>query len=701
MPSLERIPLAGPWRFAIDTEKIGESAGWAAADFDDTTWREVVVPHTWSVMPDFAHYDGIGWYRYSFTCPKHAGSAFVRLRFDAVFYLARVWLNGQYVGVHEGGYTPFEFDISDSIWLDAENVIAVQVDNARSTDRLPAHLYEGRSFWENYGGIVRDVRLLLTDRVYISAVRVEAVPRLSGVDQAESAAISALVILRNTSEQPFEGNLTAEILDDASGQTVFSIPSLSLINLAPLQMMAVPLKADLPEPKLWHFDHPNLYCWSTHLLETDGREVDRNDTIFGIRKVELKDNRFYLNGEPVRLAGLSRHASVPGYGTAETEAVMAADFDDLKRLNMVIGRPVHYPQHEFVYDYCDRKGILLSPELPAWQLTAGQMADEHMRTLARQQLAEMIGAAANHPCVWAWSVGNELESDTVAGRAFVRDMVGYVKSLDKTRPVSFASYHLLVGRPWGDATKFTDFVMMNQYFGTWHGPKDCLGVALDTIHLTWPEKTVIISEFGFCPHWERIEGPARVDTSQYYFLAEDAAADSPEADALRQCVIRDQMAVFRYRPFVAAATFWDYRGEMGVVGSDGQRRGSWEILRQEYAPVLFAAVDFAFPTGNKCQVQIRLHTRGPVEVDLPAYTLRNYRLHWEFVSPDGKVVFSQGDVDLPMLTPGTDWSEKVEAAQPPKNIQFRVSVIRPTGFIVIEWSGSLPDTGSQEESSNA
>jgi hypothetical protein len=78
---------------------------------------------------------------------------------------------------------------------------------------------------------------------------------------------------------------------------------------------------------------------------------------------------------------------------------------------------------------------------------------------------------------------------------------------------------------------------------------------------------------------------------------------------------------------------------------------------------------------------------------MPAYTLRNYRLHWEFVSPDGKVVFSQGDVDLPMLTPGTDWSEKVEAAQPPKNYQFRVSVIRPTGFTVIEWSGGLPGEG--------
>ena len=701
MPHSECIPLAGPWRFAIDADNIGENAGWTSAHFDASAWQEVTVPHTWNFTPEHTHYEGFAWYRRAFTCPPGAKEAHLRLHFDAVFYLARVWLNGQYLGAHEGGYTPFEFDVSDRVRPGTENVISVQVDNFRSTDRLPAHLYDGSSYgWHNCGGIVRDVRLILTNRVFIAAQRVVAIPHLTGMNEADRAWITVSVTLHNTSGEPFAGRVSAVTLDEATGQTVLSVPS-AAVDLAASQDAQVLLEAVLSKPKLWHFDHPNLYRISARLTGDNGEEIHTDEVVFGIRLVELKEGRFFLNGEVVRLAGLSRHASVSGHGLAENEAVMKADFDDLKNLNMVCARPVHYPQHEYIYDYCDHKGILLSPELPAWQLTAGQMADEHMRALARQQLAEMVAAAANHPCVWAWSVGNELESDTVAGRAYVSDMVAFVKSLDPTRPVSFASYHLLVGRPWGDATIHADFVMMNQYFGTWHGPKDSLEPALDTIHATWPEKPVFISEFGFAPHWEKIEGPAIIDSSQYYHIPDDASADSPEADAQRQNVIRDQMAVFRKKPYVAGAVFWDYRGAMGVVADNGDRRDSWEVLRQEYAPVLIQSMAFSFSKKGACDALVRLRTRGPIEADMPAYTLRNYRFHWEFVSLDGKVIFSQGDVDLPMLTPGTAWSEKVEAVQPPKNYQFRVSVIRPTGFIVIEWSGGLPDTGSQEESSNA
>ena len=413
-------------------------------------------------------------------------------------------------------------------------------------------------------------------------------------------------------------------------------------------------------------------------------EYHHATTTFGVREVDWKDGQFRLNGEPVRLVGLSRHADVPGYGLAESISVMAADFDNLKTLNMVFGRPVHYPQHEYIYDYCDRKGILLCPELPAWQLTAGQMADEHMRALARQQLAEMIVAAANHPCIWAWSVGNELESDTVAGRAYVQDMVAFVKSLDPTRPVSFASYHLLVGRPWGDATIHADFVMMNQYFGTWHGPKDSLGPALDTIHLTWPDKVVIVSEFGFAPHWQRVEGPRVIDPEQYYHIPEDAAVDSPEADIQRQRVIRDQMAVFRTKPFVAAALFWAYRGGMGVVDDHGQPRPSWQTLREEFAPVVIEGVDFSFPKEEQGKVSVSLRTRGLIDRDLPAYTLRGYKLDWELSSPDEGLIDSHGEIGLPVLAPGTSCKLTIEATRPPQGYALRLRVVRPTGFVAVE-----------------
>lgn len=686
----QTLPLAGAWRFTIDPEDVGERQGWAKPGLDDTGWEIVNIPHTWNVVPAYKDYEGIAWYRLVFTAPAEGRDALLRLRFGAVFYLARVWLNGQYLGQHEGGYTPFEFEASELLIPGAENLLAVQVDNLRATNRLPADLYEGRSFgWNNYGGIVREATLEITSRVFIARQQIVAVPHLSGVAEADTAAIKATVAIRNASNEAISGRLLAKILVEDTRSLVAELGPTSPVRLPPGQSVEVALETTLAEPKLWHFDRPNLYRWAAVFQDSQGQNLHTAEEIFGIRLIELKQARFYLNGEPVRLAGLSRHADSPAHGLAETVAVMAADYADLKTLNTVFARPVHYPQHEFILDYCDRRGILLCPELPAWQLTAGQMEDPHLRRLAKQQLREMIAASYNHPSIWSWSVGNELESDTVAGRAYVRDMVAYVKTLDATRPVSFASYHLLVGRPWADASQFADFVMMNQYFGTWHGPKDALGLALDAVHATWPEKTVFVSEFGFMPHWQRIEGPARIDPAQYYLLPEDASPESDEADLLRQQVIAEQMEVIRSRPFVAGALLWCYQGIMGVVNDDRNRRGSWEVLRQAFAPLVFEAVTIGQATSGKQYAQVRLRTRGPAEADLPAYTLRDYRLRWEVASRASDTVFCQGEMPLPMLPPGSAWSGEIEWEIQGGEHVLGLSIIRPTGFCVIEGTWDL------------
>jgi beta-glucuronidase len=120
----------------------------------------VTVPHTWNVMPDHYSYDGIGWYRRRFMLPAIASHGHLRLRFEAVFYVARVWLNGIYLGEHEGGYTPFEFDVNGLAKPGVENILAVQVDNLRATNRLPADVEPDGSFdWWNYGGIVRNISI--------------------------------------------------------------------------------------------------------------------------------------------------------------------------------------------------------------------------------------------------------------------------------------------------------------------------------------------------------------------------------------------------------------------------------------------------------------------------------------------------------------------------------------------------------------
>jgi beta-glucuronidase len=689
------VPLTGEWRFSIDNEKIGEQQGWADPGFEDSSWMTVNVPHTWNVMSDFSEYEGIAWYRRTFAVPESAEKAHLRLRFDAVFYLADVWLNGQYLGQHEGGYTPFEFDVTSLVKHGETNVIAVRVDNLRATNRIPVVIRPDWSFdWWNYGGITRDVSLEITGQAYIARQQITSLPHLTDIDEADSASLTATITVNNTSNSSLRGSIQADLLNDGTGDSVLAVPLSSSINVSANENIDVQIDSTIASPKLWHFDHPNLYRLSVSLLDTNGNVLHADEVTIGIRSVELKNGYFYLNGEPVRLVGITRHADYPGQGAAETITAMAADYDDLKTLNEVFSRPVHYPQHEFILDYADRHGILLIPEVPAWQLTQEQMNSEQMRDLEKQQLREMIVEDFNHPSVWAWSVGNEIESDTGAGVDFVKEMIAYVKTLDPARPVGFAS-NRLGSRPWFDATKESDFVLMNQYFGTWVGPKQGLGPALDLIHKTWPEKTVIISEYGFEPHWNALWGPptSSLNRDEHYFIADDTASTSEEADLVRQQLIIEQLDVFRSKPFVAGAIFWtyqDYRTRsnfiMGLVDFDRNRRGSWDVMREEYAPILIDSIQLSPATEGQYTATVNLHTRGPIEVDMPAYTLRDYSFHWALTSPDGIKLFSEGDVDLPNLAPASQWSGKIVFTTPTEKYIITLRIMRPTGYSVTEHS---------------
>jgi hypothetical protein len=144
------------------------------------------------------------------------------------------------------------------------------------------------------------------------------------------------------------------------------------------------------------------------------------------------------------------------------------------------------------------------------------------------------------------------------------------------------------------------------------------------------------------------------------------------------------MAVFRSRPFVSAAIFWAYRGSMGVVDNDGCPRPSWQTLREDFAPVKIEQARFSFPAPGQCRVDVTLRTRGPIEVDLPAYTLRSYRIAWEFLSRSGQTSDIRGEKDLPELSPGTIYNLSIELPCPTKRSELHISVIRPNGFCVID-----------------
>ena len=186
------------------------------------------------------------------------------------------------------------------------------------------------------------------------------------------------------------------------------------------QEQALALRID--NVKLWHFDQPNLYRLELELLDSRGNALDSRGDTFGARTLQLRDRHLYLNGERVRLSGITRHEDSPWEGLAETRGTIKHDYDDLKALQVTFTRPVHYPQHKEVLDYCDRNGILLAPEIPMWQFTERQMTDPRVMTLAKQMMREMIEQAYNHPSIMAWSVCNESETFKPGGVAYVRMM---------------------------------------------------------------------------------------------------------------------------------------------------------------------------------------------------------------------------------------------------------------------------------------
>jgi beta-glucuronidase len=537
---------------------------------------------------------------------------------------------------------------------------------------------------------VREAALHLSSRAFIAQQRLVAVPALVDVGRAETATLTITVTVTNASAQPLEGILTGDVRHETGGPSVLTGTPATTVHLPPGASQEIILTAMLSDPILWHFDHPHLYRWEATLRAIDGSIFHTAGETFGVRAIELRGARLYLNGEPVRLVGLTRHADSPAYGLAEPVTVMAADFSDLKRLNAVLSRPIHYPQADFVLDYADRHGLLLIPEIPAWQLSAAQLAHPRIRALARQQLREMIRSHANHPAVWAWSVGNEFASDTTAGHDFVREMIALAKTLDPTRPVGFAS-NRLGHQPWADAAALADIVMINAYFGTWSGPKARLGPVLDAIHAAWPDKPVIISEYGFAARWEWIHRRGGDDPSQYYAVPPEQVSDSAAADHLRQQLIREHLPAFRSRPFIAGAIFFTYQDHrtpneltMGVVDARRQRRDSWAVLREAYAPAVLDSVRMSMAPDGGYRATVILRARGPVDRDLPAYTLQGYCLAWTVAAPEGQRVFADGVIALPTLAPDTTWSGAIEWTAPQADSQLTLRLLRPTGFAVLE-----------------
>jgi beta-galactosidase len=669
-PSITEVTsLCGEWLFRTDPDDRGTRNNWHRDSVSGEGWRKVTVPHTWQVEAALADYRGVAWYWRPFDLPasdlpasRHECA--VRVEFEAVFHSATVWVNGQRAGEHGGkGYTAFTFDITNLVRWERTNTIAVRVDNAFNDRMLP----RGQSSdWANDGGIFRPVQLLVTPKTFIERVDVDAVPDFASGDG--NLTITAYIL--NTGAATTTGNASFRITEEEESLTIFPDSPVKSFSIQPGTVETLTLKATLLKAKLWHFDHPHLYRLEFSI--SDGSTTHRFTTTFGIRKFEIRDGKFHLNGEPVRLMGVERMAgSNPEFGMAEPTNWINHDHADMKYLNCIFTR-VHWPQDKRVLDYCDRHGILMQTEIPAWgpDTFSGMTAEPDVDILENglDQLREMISHDFNHPSVVAWGLCNEINGQNPPAYQFAKRMLEEAKRLDPGRLSSYAS-NSLDSTPERDVAGLMDFIEANEYFGTWvPGAAADAAHYLDKIHAAFPGKPIVVSEYGYCA----------------------CAPDRPEGDEKRMEILRSHTAAIRSKDFVAGAIFFcynDYRTQMGdrgvgplqqrvhgVVDLYGAQKLSYELLRRESSPIESLTVHHQV---NKFQVLIQVLIK--VRRDLPAYTLIGYKLRGLFFGA-GNIPVERQEVNIPDDPPGGETKLQLVFTQPDPPVRVQIDVLRPTSF---------------------
>jgi beta-glucuronidase len=624
---LRSVSLNGTWKFAADYQGWGDKAEWFSPKLGDGVWDTVTVPHTWSHDPRFMGFIGAGWYRLRFTAPAVGPGEHVRLTFGAVFRRARVWLNGQLLGAHDFGYTPFEFDVTGRLKPGESNLLVVCADNSWTKAFGAAPQQQVVAWWDD-GGIIRPVELRVGPAIYVAKQKVEATPDLA----TGTSAVRVQAWVRNTSSRSQRVRVHAEI---ARENDWLSLPPTSAeADVAAGATTVVELRHTLTKEQvsLWQLDAPVLYQ-----LRTSIAGHARDTVRFGLRRFEVRGTELLLNGHPIRLAGGNRHASYPGGGQDEPADLVARDLELMKSGGFVFQRMTHYPLATAVLDWADRHGMLLIGEASHTHFPEPDLDAPEMRATFQRQHREMIERDWNRPSIIAWSVANEIAADTPPGVRWVKDMRAFTRELDPTRLVVFASNTVAKAglKPDAEGSVHGDFVCLNTYGST---PQQN-AANIDRAHALFPNKPLVITEYGLRRNWVEDE-TERVDW------------------------FREMLAIVRARPFVSGASIWsfnDYRSryvgtspngwrEWGIIDPERKPTGTYHALRREHSGFIVRQATVAagvatvwleprrdfpvFPPAD-CELRVNfmdgqgrplattktpLRTGGPMKIPAPAGT---------------------------------------------------------------------------------
>jgi len=586
-PSRTTISLDGTWNSIVDPYETGISSRFYEnakpksksdlIEYDFDRSLKLRVPGDWNSQREMLlFYEGPVWYQRNFTYQKRVHTR-TFLYFGGANYLSRVWLNGTKLGEHVGGYTPFNFEVTEQL-KDGENSVVVEVDNTRRLEGVPST----HTDWWNYGGLTRGVKLVEVPETFIENYSLHFEKR--GQGDVIQGWVQVNGVHGSAQASPVQG--APEITVSISGygtidKTLVSPEGRANVEFKPNAVTkATGVGCGKPGERcrpleLWTPESPKLY----HVVISGYGDTVEDD--IGFRTIETRGTQIFLNGKPIFLRGISAHEEAPFRGG---RAFSTEDDRTLitwaKELGCNFMRLTHYPHNEEMIRLADQMGMLIWDEVPVyWEM---QFQNPAVLENAKAQLRDVIARDQNRAAVIIWSLSNETPI-TPERTAFLKSMAEYARSLDSTRLISSASdkathvdaQHMALNDPLGE---YLDVIGLNEYVGWYFAKKE------DADQIQWSfkyEKPVIITEFGGGAQYGLHGDSDTRFTEEYqaslYEHQLTMLSKIPALAGMSPWVLMDFRSPRRLLPGIQ-----DYRNRKGVISDQGQRKQAFYVLQKFY-----------------------------------------------------------------------------------------------------------------------
>ena len=571
-PTMENVlgregqDLSGTWRYLIDPMRAGLRLGNSRRDFFNDRkedlrdgmlieydWDEqptIEVPGDWnSQITELRWYEDMVWYRRLFDTPLKRGKRYF-LHFEGAGYRTHVFLNGEKLGFHDGGFTPFEFDVTDTLKR-GRNSLVVAVDARHGSASIPGDYFD----WKNYGGVTRPVHLVEVPQTYIRDYQVAL--------SDDSAAVDIRVAL----DGPRMANRRVSVVfagEEVAGRT-------GADGVAVLSM-------PLGDKGLWSPEDPKM-----HIFKVSAGPDSVEDRI-GLRDIEVRGAEVLLNGEPVFLRGISIHEEALGEIGSRwmDDGDVRALLGHVKDLNANFIRLAHYPHNERMVRIAEEMGLLVWSEIPVyWEVI--DYANPETMALARRIQAASIHRDYNRANVIIWSVANETPI-TAPRNAFLGVLVDDARALGGDRLISAAlnknkvdGDNITINDPLGADL---DLLAVNVYEG-WYGPRK-LDAIPDVQWFTDYDKPLMFSEFGAgAPYGFRADPDVRWSEdyqAKYYAKTLEMAEAAPNFVGVSPWLLKDFRSPRRWH-----GKFQDYWNRKGVISETGERKEAFSVLADWFA----------------------------------------------------------------------------------------------------------------------